>query len=256
MKLTASALRGFLWLPLAISSTALAQDQHFYLKHNQTAGITAGLTPPGDGSETDQKDIRELQQLHATRTAAQCVRARAEMNQKFSSFFGDMVPAAAVEIVRPIAEKAGSDALDMAFVLKRAFKRTRPLDRNLAGVGICPGMIKGPNAMAPDSFPSGHAAQGYMQGLVLAKIFTKNATAFSNRGREIGHSRLVLGVHHPSDVAAGQTIAQRTFDAISQDRNFVSEIEKVKEQIQAGGKALKVKKQKQENPRGKPGRRR
>lgn len=233
----------FKFLPLffIVSTAAWAADGTYYLQPGQYASVTSGLTPPPPGGAIDKKDIQDLKSIQAARTEGHCNRALREMDQKLTSFFGDLIPASAVSIVHPIVAKAGADALTMAFVLKKAYSRVRPIDRALPDFKLCPGMLKGVKPLPPDSYPSGHASQGMIQGLVLAKIFPAKAGNFIQRGRDIGGSRLILGVHHPSDVAAGQTIAQRTFDAISANPAFQAELAQVIQQVEALDK--KVKKQ-------------
>src|SRR5262249_51952858 len=57
-------------------------------------------------------------------------------------------------------------------------------------------------------YPSGHALRGQMFALVLSELAPDNADALLARGREIGWSRVVGGVHFPSDVSAGRTLGQ------------------------------------------------
>ena len=53
------------------------------------------------------------------------------------------------------------------------------------------------------SYPSGHATQGWAYALIMSALVPEKATAILTRGRAYGESRIVCGVHWPSDVAAG-----------------------------------------------------
>ncbi len=56
---------------------------------------------------------------------------------------------------------------------------------------------------ANGDYPSGHAAGGWMEALILAELAPDRATAILARGRAFGESRLVCGVHSRSAVEAG-----------------------------------------------------
>ena len=57
------------------------------------------------------------------------------------------------------------------------------------------------------SYPSGHAAFGWAWALLLAEIAPSRADAVLQRGRDYGESRVICGVHYPSDVEAGRMLA-------------------------------------------------
>ena len=59
------------------------------------------------------------------------------------------------------------------------------------------------------AFPSGHAAFGYDNALILAQLVPEQYQQLVTRGAEYGTSRIVLGVHYPLDVIAGRIIAEK-----------------------------------------------
>jgi len=64
------------------------------------------------------------------------------------------------------------------------------------------------------SYPSGHATNGYLAGLVLSAVMTDRSTSLMARGERYGQNRVVCGVHYPSDVAEGQQMAKFLFALI------------------------------------------
>lgn len=56
------------------------------------------------------------------------------------------------------------------------------------------------------AFPSGHAATGFAAALILAVSLPRHAAAFVALAGAIAFSRLYVGVHFPSDVAAGAVL--------------------------------------------------
>lgn len=84
-------------------------------------------------------------------------------------------------------------------MVKRSVNRPRP-SRALAHHALC---------AEPDrfSFPSGHAAAAMSVAFVVALRFPAVAPALLPLAALVGLSRVVLGVHYPGDVLAGQAIA-------------------------------------------------
>jgi acid phosphatase (class A) len=76
------------------------------------------------------------------------------------------------------------------------------------------------------SYPSGHAAIGYGDALVLAAVFPDRAAALVRRGIDHGDSRRVCNVHWLSDVEAGQKVAAATFARLHSGPAFRDDLAK------------------------------
>ena len=59
------------------------------------------------------------------------------------------------------------------------------------------------------SYPAAHACYSMTAALMLAHLFPRDASAMMGLGQQSGASRVWAGIHYPSDVAAGQQIAER-----------------------------------------------
>jgi membrane-associated phospholipid phosphatase len=59
------------------------------------------------------------------------------------------------------------------------------------------------------AYPAAHACYSMTSALVLSHLFPRDAAALAALGRVSGESRVWAGIHYPSDVAAGQAIAER-----------------------------------------------
>ncbi|MBY0562945.1 MAG: phosphatase PAP2 family protein [Hyphomonadaceae bacterium] len=89
-------------------------------------------------------------------------------------------------------------------VAKARFDRERPFEVD-ADVTAC--ITPDDRLRASGSYPSGHAAFGWAWALVLAELWPEQADAILARGRAYGDSRVVCGLHYPSDVEAGRIVA-------------------------------------------------
>ncbi len=78
---------------------------------------------------------------------------------------------------------------------------------------------------ASGSYPSGHAAFGWAWALLLAELVPSRADALLQRGRDYGDSRVVCGVHFPSDVDAGRVIAAAAIARLHAEPTFRRELE-------------------------------
>jgi undecaprenyl-diphosphatase len=94
---------------------------------------------------------------------------------------------------------ASLTAVGVQKLLKVRYRRLRPCER--------PG---GPPQRAPipdiGSFPSGHTLHAVMAAAVVTQLLPMLAVGFVVLAVLIGLSRVVLGVHFPSDVAAGAAL--------------------------------------------------
>ena len=84
-------------------------------------------------------------------------------------------------------------------VLQPVFGRERPFVRSpeVAVIGDRP---------TSGSFPSGHTANAFAGAVILSRFAVAPALAWWVLAGAIAYSRLYLGVHYPSDVAAGALV--------------------------------------------------
>src|SRR4030081_1681811 len=87
-------------------------------------------------------------------------------------------------------------------LVKRSVGRPRPS----CGLGSV-ALVVDPDRF---SFPSGHAAAALAVALAYASLWPSLALPLLALALAVGASRIVLGVHYPGDVAAGQAIALAT----------------------------------------------
>ena len=113
-------------------------------------------------------------------------------------------------------------------VAKDRFNRERPFERDSA---ITPCIESVERLRGNGSYPSGHAAVGWAWALVLAELAPQHADSILARGREFGDSRVVCGVHYPSDVEAGRTIGAAALARLHAEPGFRAALDRARREF-------------------------
>jgi acid phosphatase (class A) len=72
---------------------------------------------------------------------------------------------------------------------------------------------------------------------VLAELAPDRRDALVRRGAQIGHDRVLAGVHYPSDVLAGLGLGEAIAQALLADAAFRASLEDVRKKEWAGARA-------------------
>ena len=122
--------------------------------------------------------------------------------ERYACALGAPISAVALPKTYHLLQRVELDARTVGTPPKDHYNRTRPLIGDDRPVCIKREAWMSTNA----SYPSGHAMAGWAWGLVLGELAPAKASALLEAGREIGDSRVICGVHYPSDVEAGRTL--------------------------------------------------
>ncbi|MGE0742363.1 MAG: phosphatase PAP2 family protein [Hyphomonadaceae bacterium] len=114
-------------------------------------------------------------------------------------------------------DRAGRAAGFAGDPVKFVYRRQRPF---LSDSAITPCIANDERLRASFSYPSGHGALGFGWSLVLAELFPGQADAIIERGRDFGWSRVVCGVHYPSDIDAARIVAAAAIARLHADAEF------------------------------------
>ncbi|CAN5248659.1 phosphatase PAP2 family protein [soil metagenome] len=182
-----------------------------YLSATELPDMTNVIGPPPQaGSPTDTRDrqvYRETRALAGTERFAlaksDAVISAQALLDDFACAIGKKIDAEKAPVVARLLFTSAVEAGRATSTPKDKFKRQRPF------VGsddpICtPGDTRIEGSFA---YPSGHAAFGWAQGLVLAEMMPEKSAEIMTRARIYGESRVVCGVHTVSDIEAGRNIA-------------------------------------------------
>jgi acid phosphatase (class A) len=81
------------------------------------------------------------------------------------------------------------------------------------------------------SYPSGHAMNAWSWALILTEARPDKATELLKLGREGGESRVICGVHYPSDIEAGRSLGAGMVARLHADPVFVADLAAVKQEL-------------------------
>jgi acid phosphatase (class A) len=135
----------------------------------------------------------------------------------FDAVLGPGFTAEALPLTAALLDRAGRAAGFAGDRAKFVHRRARPF---LADASIETCLPADDRLRASYSYPSGHAALGWGWALVLAELFPDRAEALIARGRDYGDSRVVCGVHYPSDVQAGRLVGAAAIARLHADADF------------------------------------
>lgn len=148
----------------------------------------------------------------------------------FDSVFGANFTRANFPATYAVLDRAGRAAGYAGDPVKFLYRRARPFVSDSA---ITPCIANDERLRASFSYPSGHAALGFGWALVLAELAPSRADAIIERGRDFTWSRVVCGVHYPSDVEAGRTVAAAAIARLHADPDFQREFAAARAELAA-----------------------
>jgi len=196
----------------------------FYIPEERLQAIALAPAPGGD-SDTERQDLAALKDWQAKRTARDCARADSEANPNYDTFFGSQSP-----FSRPMPKEAAEffahvrdDAFHITDAIKRKYNRPRPYIEDSSLHPCVPTPKEDGYA-----YPSGHATLSRVFGLVLSDLVPERRAEFMARADEVALDRVLGGVHHPSDIAAGKLLGDEIHAELRKIPAFLAELEKIR----------------------------
>ncbi len=204
---------------------AFAAPQHDVIIHSKPTGLalwddetmkTLLPPPPERGSPQDRRDYAEVLGWQRLRTPTECRAAQAEVEVSLSTFFGTEggpLSPAEVEKLAPFFWRLAGETNYVVQNTKKAWGRLRPYQADSRVVPCVEREVS-------RAYPSGHAAIGRVYELALLRLYPSRAEAISRRARELSLHRVMVGMHHPTDIAAGELLGSRIYERISSSKEF------------------------------------
>lgn len=187
--------------------------------------------PPAPDSATTQAELAELHRIESTRTPDQVAAAKVDENEEdmflYKTVLGPGFTPAALPITAELGVHVKNEQSVAGGALKAAFTRPRPYQTDKT--------LHPPCALteALNSYPSGHALTGYLEGLTLAELIPEKRAAILARADDYAHNRLVCGVHHPSDLEASREVAYAVFGYMMATPRFQRDLAAAREELHA-----------------------
>ena len=125
--------------------------------------------------------------------------------------------------------KIMSDARPFIDPAKDHYARPRPYLRMKGNICV----PKTDGLAKSGSYPSGHSTASWAWGLIFAELAPDRATEILSRARAYSESRVVCGVHYPSDIANGRLNGSALFAALQTSPEFRADMEKARAEIAA-----------------------
>lgn len=203
----------------------------------QAIGAEAYLAPPpARGSAREVGDLEVYSATRALEGSDRWRQAQSDANadgptapKALDCALGTSLDPAKQPVLLRMLARASTDSDNLSRSAKVKFARKRPF------------LIKdGPICVAREqwlidqgSYPSGHAATGWVWGLILSELAPDRAEVLMSRARSFGESRVVCGVHYVSDIEAGRVVASATVARLHANPVFKADLETARAELTA-----------------------
>ena len=187
--------------------------------------------PPALNSATAKAELAELHHIEATRTPAQLAAAKADEQEEdmflYKTVLGPGFTPDALPITADLGIHVKNEQSVAGGALKVIFARPRPYQADKTLHPSCA------LTEAANSYPSGHALTGYLEGLTLAELLPGKRNEILARADDFAHNRLVCGVHYPSDVEASRRVAYVVFGYMMATSRFQHDLAAARAELHA-----------------------
>lgn len=185
--------------------------------------------PPANDSPLTRAEVELVLTLQREATPAAIARAQSEEDMTaaiFADVLGPAFNSKALPRTFAFLKAATADASTIYNGAKDHFKRPRPpaIDRRVNPIDAVPTSL---------SYPSGHGTRSMLWATLLAECLPEQRTALRARSASIAYSRVVLGVHFPSDVAAGMASGEMIAAAIIAGPKARADLEAARAELRA-----------------------
>ncbi|KEQ53783.1 phosphatase PAP2 family protein [Sphingobium chlorophenolicum] len=217
-------------MAMAVTAQAANPPADSFLKGAILNSPTAAR--PDNRSETGLLDLYLVRQAQARAGAAE--RAEAyddaanynyyELLPRFSQAADSRMSISS----RPILSHMLKWSLaDVGYYVQQAKDAQQPAGGRIRPYAEDPGITACYTAYlnANESYPSGHAANGYTAALLLGAAMPDRGPALIARGVRYGDNRIICGVHHPIDVERGRAIARAYFAKVEAVPTFQADLQ-------------------------------
>lgn len=217
-------------LLILAASTAIARDEApSYLDRAAVDAIKLLPGPPSATSQEARDELNLMLLIQEKRSKQDVDRCQSEVRLKVDAFQNVLGPWLTERNVPRLAKLFAAletDSKRFSDTVKAQYRRPRPEHEE-------PRILVPIQDETTFAYPSGHATRGMLYALILAELAPDHRQALLDRGREIGWDRVVAGLHHPSDIAAGRVLGQALAQSLLADPKFKPELAELKAELRA-----------------------
>ena len=221
-----------------LSPEEKAEDVKGYLPSGAVDVGAILMGPPVVDSAADKADVAHARSVNTHANAARWERALlddASVYDRFTEQLGFRPDRKRFPRFVRLLNRVSEDAFAAAGDAKKRFPRARPFQR-FALTRVC-GEPKAPKPEAAPkggtSYPSGHAVVSWAVALVMMEASPQSAQAIVLRAVDYGESRVVCGVHFPTDIDAGHLVATAVIDKLFALPEFRRDFQCAKTELQS-----------------------
>jgi acid phosphatase (class A) len=179
------------------------------------------LPPPKEGSKRYEKDFNVLHAWQDKRTAEECTFAQWAAFAGDANLFSMEAGLTPEEVTRalPMLRKMNRVTERITGYFKEFYQRPRPYTTDPT---IKPCIFMPPGNKA---YPSGHSSHATAAACLLSKMFPGHSKELKKWVDHLAEQRIVGGVHHPSDVAAGKKLGRDICKRVAKEPDFAKDID-------------------------------
>ena len=226
----------FALVTLAPQGVALAQSSGYLGGREVDFRTILGPPPPVD-SRMDHAD-RELVEAYQNVDTSRFESAKLDEEQLYSRFdnaFGRPIDSGTTPKLVALLDRALRDVDTTAAAAKDYYQRPRPYQRmqlhRVCNKGDAP--VPEEHPMHGASYPSGHSVHGWTVAMILSRVAPERAQALMDRAEQYEESRLICGMHFPTDVEAAQVVAAAVVSRLDTSTKFRADLAKARKEYES-----------------------
>ena len=215
---------------ISLAPPAFARKAQPYLAPGALDLIALLPPPPAPDSALTHAEIAELEALRSLVSAARKQQAIEDEQRSYQRFVATTSLAAADPAKLPLTVALVArllDTTDQAITpAKSFFKRPRPPIEDPAFTALAP-------LPKTRAYPSGHATFATAVAIVLSDLVPEKRAELMARATDFAESRLILGLHHPSDIGAGYSSGALVATKLLADPGFRADAAAARAELRA-----------------------
>lgn len=183
--------------------------------------------PPQLGSHAAEADLEAVRMAQSFRTPEQEAWARFIEDDgvfKHASEIGPWFTPENLPTCGSFFKRVLGDSRSISQRAKRLFDRPRPpkVDPSIRPCVFLP---------MGSSYPSSHSTQAFLMASILSDLFPEKREALMNRAHRAAWSRIIGGVHFPTDDVAGRLLAQAILEELRKSPAFLKDLGDCRKEI-------------------------